>query len=55
MSTTSSTRSPLATVATHLSQLRTAYGDPALTTRLTLLVAEAHGVVHGARTRPGLA
>ena len=42
-------------VATHLSQLRTAYGDPALTTRLTLLVAEAHGVVHGARTRPASA
>jgi uncharacterized membrane protein SpoIIM required for sporulation len=38
-------------VSSHLSHARTAYRDPALTGRLTRLVSNANGVVHGARPR----
>ncbi len=35
----------------HLSHARTAYGDPALSARLTDLVAEANSVIYGTRAR----
>ncbi|HEX8802731.1 MAG TPA: stage II sporulation protein M [Acidimicrobiales bacterium] len=38
-------------VSSHLSHARTAYRDPALTARLTRLVARANGAVYGARGR----
>src|SRR5688500_305391 len=37
--------------STHLSYARTYYGDPALTARLTGLVAQAGAVVYGTRPR----
>ena len=37
--------------STHLSYVRTNYGNPALTTRLTRLVAGASGVIYGKRAR----
>lgn len=41
--------------ATQLSYVRTHAADPALTARLTLLVADAHGAVHGVRRSSGMA
>ncbi len=38
-------------VSSHLSHARAAYGDPALTARLTRLVGRANGVIHGSRAR----
>ena len=38
-------------VSTHLSYARTVYRDPALTARLTRLVARASGVIYGTRAR----
>jgi uncharacterized membrane protein SpoIIM required for sporulation len=35
----------------HLSHARATYGDPALTAHLTRLVADAHAVIYGSRTR----
>ncbi len=37
--------------STHLSMARTAFNDPALTARLTRLVAEANAVIYGSRPR----
>ncbi|HEY8526833.1 MAG TPA: stage II sporulation protein M [Acidimicrobiales bacterium] len=38
-------------VSSHLSHARTAYGDPALTGRLTRVVSRANGLVYGTRGR----
>jgi uncharacterized membrane protein SpoIIM required for sporulation len=38
-------------VSSHLSHARTAYGDPALTGRLTRLVSRANGLLYGTRPR----
>ena len=35
----------------HLSYARAAYGDPGLVANLTRLVADAHSVIYGSRTR----
>ena len=38
-------------VSSHLSHARVAYGDPALTARLTRLVSQANGVIYASRSR----
>jgi uncharacterized membrane protein SpoIIM required for sporulation len=38
-------------VSSHLSHARVAYGDPALTARLTRLVGQANGVIYASRSR----
>ncbi len=42
-------------VSGHLSHARTAYADPALTASLTRIVADANGVIYGARAAAGAA
>jgi uncharacterized membrane protein SpoIIM required for sporulation len=42
-------------VSSHLAHARVAYGDPALTARLTRLVGRANGVIYPSAARPGRA
>jgi uncharacterized membrane protein SpoIIM required for sporulation len=41
--------------SSHLSHARTAYDDPGLTMRLTMLVSQASGLIYRGRSRPGRA